>query len=457
MKSQAAPQAPDPKQTAAAQTGTNVSTAIANAALGNVNQVTPNGNLTYSQSGSTKFRDPTSGAEYDIPTYTATTSLSPQQQAIADQNNATSLNLAKTGNSQSAFLEGYLGKPVDTSGIPKVQYQGGSTAGIQKQIAPTSGSVQYGFGDAGPITKTYGTDFSQGRTKVEDAMFSRLNPQIDRQREAEETRLMNQGIRVGSDAWKNAMADFNSGVNDQRTSIVLAGGQEQSRLVGLEAQRAAFENSAQGQTYDQLMGRTVLNNDAQGQEFGQNAQKGAFANAAQQQLFGQQMANAQFNNSARNQAISEAYAARNQPINEISALMGGSAVQNPNFVSTSMPSIPTVDYAGLVQQNYQSKMAAWQQQQASKQSMMGGLFGLGASAIMASDKRLKEDIQPMGKDPETGVDLYAYRYKGDPKSYPKVVGPMAQDLEKAQPGTTRKTVSGLMAVDLSKVKTRGNA
>jgi hypothetical protein len=38
---------------------------------------------------------------------------------------------------------------------------------------------------------------------------------------------------------------------------------------------------------------------------------------------------------------------------------------------------------------------------------------------------------------ENGVDMYAYRYKGDPKSYPKVVGPMADDIEKVMPGVTR--------------------
>jgi hypothetical protein len=34
--------------------------------------------------------------------------------------------------------------------------------------------------------------------------------------------------------------------------------------------------------------------------------------------------------------------------------------------------------------------------------------------------------------------MYAYRYKGDPKSYPKVVGPMAQDVEKKHPGSVGK-------------------
>jgi hypothetical protein len=32
--------------------------------------------------------------------------------------------------------------------------------------------------------------------------------------------------------------------------------------------------------------------------------------------------------------------------------------------------------------------------------------------------------------------MYAYRYMGDPKTYPKAVGPMAQDVEKRYPGST---------------------
>ena len=42
-----APTPPDPQATAQAQTGTNVSTAVANAYLGHVNQVTPDGALDY--------------------------------------------------------------------------------------------------------------------------------------------------------------------------------------------------------------------------------------------------------------------------------------------------------------------------------------------------------------------------------------------------------------------------
>ena len=65
-------------------------------------------------------------------------------------------------------------------------------------------------------------------------------------------------------------------------------------------------------------------------------------------------------------------------------------------------------------------------------SAAAGLAQLG-SLFAGSDENMKTDVQKVGKDKETGLDLYAYRYKGDPKSYPKVVGPMAQDVEKEYP------------------------
>lgn len=83
-----------------------------------------------------------------------------------------------------------------------------------------------------------------------------------------------------------------------------------------------------------------------------------------------------------------------------------------------------------------------------------GTVGSAASGIAAlapllgfSDKRMKTDIEKVGRDKETGLDMYAYRYKGDPKTYPKVVGPMAQDIEKKYPDQVRE-VAGRKAVNL---------
>lgn len=80
-------------------------------------------------------------------------------------------------------------------------------------------------------------------------------------------------------------------------------------------------------------------------------------------------------------------------------------------------------------------------------------LGLGAfktlmSVLPFSDREDKTDIQKLGKDPETGLDMYAYRYKTDPKTYPKVVGPMAQDIEKKFGPKTVKKFGGHRAINL---------
>ena len=73
----------------------------------------------------------------------------------------------------------------------------------------------------------------------------------------------------------------------------------------------------------------------------------------------------------RGQAFSEAMATRNQPINEISALLSGSQIQSPTsgYVGTPGTQVAGTDYAGLVNQKYQADMQRYQ-------SQMGGLFGL---------------------------------------------------------------------------------
>jgi hypothetical protein len=96
---------------------------------------------------------------------------------------------------------------------------------------------------------------------------------------------------------------------------------------------------------------------------------------------------------------------------------------------------------------------------------LGGLFssGAGGTSAMAgltsmlglSDRRLKTDIVKIGKHP-TGIDMYAYRYKGDPKHYPKIVGPMAEDVKKIAPHAVRQVTSkGHMAVHMDMLNALG--
>ena len=78
-----------------------------------------------------------------------------------------------------------------------------------------------------------------------------------------------------------------------------------------------------------------------------------------------------------------------------------------------------------------------------------GAGKIGAEALPVllamSDRTMKTDIEKLTDGP---IPMYAYRYKGDPKSYPKVVGPMAQDIEKVHPSAVKK-IGGKRVIDLS--------
>jgi hypothetical protein len=258
-----APAPPDPRQTAAAQTGTNIGTAVANNAMGMVNQITPDGSLTYSQTGTHRYTDPFTGQSYELPTYTATTALSEMGQQIKGQNDQTQLNLAQTGAQQSGFLKDYLGEiwNPDTSAI-------------------------------------------EGR--LMELGSQRLDPRFSQEEDRLRTRLANQGVTAGSEAWNREMSSLGQMKNDAFNQLMLQG---------------------------------------------------------------------------RGQAFSELQAQRNQPINEISALLSGSQVSNPNVQMMQPQGAATTDVAGLINSNYNQRLQAWEQNDARRQGIMGGLFGLGAKAI----------------------------------------------------------------------------
>lgn len=178
-----APTPPDPRQTAAAATGTNIGTAIANTNLQNMNQVGPGGSLTYGQTGSTTFTDPYTGQSYEIPQFTATTSLSPDMQRIFD-----------------------------------------GTTGAAGQLAQNIDTTPMG-------------SFEDIRAQSLDALTQRMDPMIERDRQRMETQLANQGIGMGSRAFSASQDDMSRGVNDARLGAVLASGDEQSRAMQMDVMR----------------------------------------------------------------------------------------------------------------------------------------------------------------------------------------------------------------------------
>src|SRR5678815_2796353 len=102
------PTPPNPIDTARAATGTNVATAVANQQLQSINQVTPYGSLTYANTGSYAFTDPTTGSTFNIPIQTMTQTLSPTQQAIQGQYEGAQFNTAGMANNLSRNIASHL-------------------------------------------------------------------------------------------------------------------------------------------------------------------------------------------------------------------------------------------------------------------------------------------------------------------------------------------------------------
>jgi len=287
----------------------NRDTAVSQNLINMTSQVNPWGNVTYSPNGSTSFVDST-GKTVTIPQFTQTTTFTPEQQAIFDKSQAAESNIAGIAQEQSAKLGQYLNDPFE-------------------------------FNNQDAADWAY------------DLGMSRIRPEQSRQEEALRSRLVNAGLRPGTQAWEAEMSRMTNANTDQMNQLMLQG---------------------------------------------------------------------------RGQAFGEAMAMRNQPINEITALLSGSQVSNPAQMSGPTPqsSVAGVDYTGLVNQQYQAKLAQ-------SNAMMGGLFGLagnvGSAAIMTSDMRVKEDIQRVGTL-DNGLPVYSFRYKS---GGPVQIGLMAQDVQETNP------------------------
>jgi hypothetical protein len=312
VSSPSVPKPPDPVATAQAQGQINKDTAVSQARLNNVNQVTPYGSLTY-----------TAGPEVNgVPQYTATTTLSPEQQNLYNLGTQTQTNLGQIGVDQSGKVRDILNTPFDLNSSISTQ---------QADIAKTL-----------------------------------LDPVWQQREGALRTRLANQGIAEGSEAYTNAMRDFGMQRDNAYNSALLQG---------------------------------------------------------------------------RSQAEQEALTQRNQPLNEITALLGGSQVQQPSFTNTPSTGIQPANYEGDVAQNYAGQLQAYNAQTSQNNAMLGGLFGLAAAPLggwayngfKLSDERLKEDIEEVGET-DGGLPIYTYRYKGEPTVH---MGVMAQEVEKMMPEAVR--------------------
>ena len=271
------PTPPNPYATAAAQTGTNVSTGVANAFLNNVNQNTPQGSESYAPTGSYGWTDPATGQTYQIPTFTSNQTYSPGEQSLYNTSLQSRQQLANMGLSQAQRASGILSTPFNPG-------SGGPAAGNAQGIYNVpQAATSYDAG--GPITTSYGPsdNFSADRQRVEDSLMARMNPQLAIEKQGIQQQLADQGIRPGSQAYSDAMMTYSRQADDARYGAIAQGGQEQMNLNSMAAQQAAFQNAAQGQQYQQ------------------NAGLAAFGNAGLAQQLAQQQSGFNASNAARNQ------------------------------------------------------------------------------------------------------------------------------------------------------------
>jgi hypothetical protein len=187
-KGGSAPPPPDYTGAARETSAGNLEAARANIAANRVNQITPYGNINYAMTGEDK---------YGNPTWTATQTLSPDQQKLLDIQNRLSVGTGELGEQGLGYVRNMISQPFDTSKLPSL--------GINP-------------------SETY-----------TDAYLRRLAPAMQQSRETLEQNLANQGIQLGSEAYDRAMRNF-----DQKQNDLMLGATTQGFDVGNRARASAF-------------------------------------------------------------------------------------------------------------------------------------------------------------------------------------------------------------------------
>ncbi len=495
--SPAPPPTPDYTGAAQAQGQANIDTARLQGRMNNPNIVGPLGGQTVTWDG-------------DTPTITqnlttaAQDALNNQQQV---QSKLSALGLQGIGTASDV-----LGKPFDPQ-LAGLQTSVGDAGGVQNNVAagmyglqqggPAAG--EFGMQQGGPAAGAYGLQQGGVRgpnlqnqldtsgvakaavnagTTGQDAIMSRLAPEIDRQKKATAQTLANQGLVPGGEAYTNAMRDQSNQQNDLLTQAALQGinldqsanqqgfnqalasGQfgNQSQMSGFDArlQNQNAANAAAAGNFGQAQSATAMQNAASAGNFAQAQQAAGMQNQAgsnnfnqalmaqqagnqsQQQLYNQMLQSAQFGNTAQQQSLAQQLQLRNQPLNEITGLMSGSQIQMPQFQGYNGSNIaPAPVFAGAQAQG-NAAMDQYGIQSANANAFNSGLFGLagaGAGAIGRSDIRLKSNIVRVGDHP-LGVGIYEYDIEGR-----RELGVMAQEVFHVKPDAVHVDTDGYLMVD----------
>lgn len=425
-----APPPPDYAGAAQQTAAGNLEAARSASAANRINQFTPYGSLQYSQTP-TKTLDSkayqsaldswrASGKEGNEPDpsqfmafnadagWTATQTLSPEQQQLLDYQNQTSMGLGKLAGQGLGYVENMLNTPFDTSRLAEMQSRV-NPADMQRLTGQANlgqmseAERQLRAGQAPNLQTSIGQNAGmEGWDRASNLMMQRLDPQMQRQSERLDAQLAAQGIPLGSEAYTRAKQDLAMQQNDLRTQAQLQAQNVQQNLFGQELQAGQFGNQAMlGQNQAQLANLGFTNqaqqadfanqlagmgfNNQQIQQMYQNQQAQQQANnAIGQQEYANRMAGANLSNQARQQGLQEQAYLRNEPLNTLSAVRTGSQVTGPQFVNSfNQATTQGADLLGAQQMGYNAQMGAYNAGQAGQNSMTSGLMGLAGAGVMA--------------------------------------------------------------------------
>ena len=332
-----------------------------------------------------------------------------------------------------AAVDPATGKPV-TQWSNKVSLAGGQQDALDDQMAIQSGKSDIASGMMGRLNESYRkpydpsqlqgygqvgkpgqgltTDISGGagadaRTRIENSMWERMQPQQQQAQAGLEGKLQNMGLTRGSEAWNRETQRLGDQQSRERFNVMDRGLAEQQGQFGMERGAAEFGNTAQGQGWQQGM---------QGAEY-------------QTRL--------------RQQQIAEQLQQRAIPLNELNALLTGSQVAMPGFQDfKGSTSAGGANYSGAARDQYSGAMDAYNAKQAQQQSMMQGIGGIASMGMMMmSDARLKSNIVRVDEHP-LGIGIYEFDIQGQRER-----GVLAQEVLEVAPHLVHQHRSGYLMVN----------
>lgn len=292
------------------------------------------------------------------------------------------------GYAQGGPAAGQFG--MQQGGVAGPQLQSGLEGVANVNYGPTSAERQQGYVPGPDIQTSLDTSKLAAApvaagTTAQQAIMSRLQPQLERQRSQLETQLANQGLVRGGEAYNTALQEQGQRENDLLSQAALQGINLDmaARQQGLgEAQTLGnFANQAQLARFGAGVQGTQLGNQAAQQNFANQQAIQAAQNAAQQQAFNQRLQAGEFGNQAQlasfganlqNQQAQNQAAAANFAQAQAAAQMGNQAAAQ-NFAQGQAA---TQMYNQAVQQNMAMGMSAAQAQNAAAQQLYNQQMGI---------------------------------------------------------------------------------